>query len=92
MARSIYNIDFDAFVQHRHILGEDSDSPFPLQVVVVKYQLSEIFRLAYKVRLINHPVHESGLAVVYVGDNRNVPYFLHILLESRKVTDFRGKS
>ena len=84
MARSIYNVDFYSLVDYRHILCENGDTPFTLEVVVVKYELSEVFRLTDKVGLINHPVNQRSLAVVNVGDDCYVSDILHILLKSRK--------
>ena len=81
MSRSVYNIDFDAFVDNGHILGEDGDAALALNVIVVQDQLPEIFRLAYKVCLINHSVDECSLAVVDMGDDRYVSYFLHNSLQ-----------
>ncbi len=80
MTWSIYNIDFYAFICHGDILGQDCDSAFSFQIVVVENQLAQIFRLADQVRLINHPVHKGGFAVIHVGDNCYVSDFLHIFL------------
>ena len=73
MARSVYNIDFYTLIYHRYVLGKDGYTSFPFNVIVVENQFPEIFRLSYKVCLINHTVHESRLTVIDVCDNRNVP-------------------
>ena len=79
VAGGVYDVDLDVLVGDGHVLGEDGDSALALEVVVVEDELSEVFGLADEVRLVYHPVHERGLAVVYVGDDRYVPDILHIL-------------
>ena len=80
MAGSIDNIDLYTFIYYRDILRKNGDTSFPLDIIVVQNQLSEIFRLTDKIGLINHPVHEGGFSVVNVRDNRDVPY-IHILFQ-----------
>ena len=77
VARSVDNIDFHALIGNRHILGQDGDSPLPLQIIVVQNQFTEVFRLAGQLGLVNHAVHEGRLAVVHVGDDRYVSDCLH---------------
>ena len=92
MARSVYNVDLDTFVDDRHVFREDGDASFPLDVIVVEYQLAKILGLTYQISLVDHPVHKRGLAVIDVRDERDVPNLLHILLKSCKITDFLWKT
>ena len=78
VAGSVDDVDLDSLVDDGDVLGQDGDAALTLQVVVVEDELSEILGLADKVGLIDHPVHEGGLAVVDVGDDRYVSDFLHI--------------
>ena len=74
----LYDIDFNALVRYRDILGKDCDSPFPFEVVVVENQFTQFFLLPGLFGLINHPVDKSSFPVVNVRDDRNVSDFLHI--------------
>ena len=56
------------------ILCKDGDASFPFKVVIVKDQLSQLLLLALLTRLINHPVDESRLSMVHMGDDSNIPY------------------
>ena len=78
MAWSVYNVDFNAFICDGHILGENGYTSFPLDVIVVEDELSEVLRLTHQVCLVDHPVHERRLAVVDMRDERYIPNFLHI--------------
>ena len=77
MSRSIDNIDLHPFIGDGHVLGKDSDATLPFQVIVVQDKIAEIFGPAYKVGLIDHPVHEGGLSMVNMGNNGDVSDVLH---------------
>ena len=79
MARSVDHIDLHTFIHYRHILCENGDASFPFEVIVVKDKLSQLLLFALLARLIDHPVHESGLSMVNMGDDRYVSDFLHSL-------------
>ena len=76
--RSIYNIDFVILVTNRNILGENRDTSFALQIIIIQYQLTGVLVLAKKMSGQKHFVYQRRLAVVDVSDNRNVSDFLHI--------------
>ena len=97
MAGSVDDIDLHTLIRHRHVLREDGDAALPFQVVVVQDEIAQIFGLAHEIGLIDHTVHEGGLAVVHVGDDRYVSDVLHILLKTfflktRKVNIFPRKN
>ena len=77
MARSVDNIDLHSLICNRDILRQNGDTSLPFEVVVVKDQLSQLLLLSRLTRLIDHPVHQSGLAVIDVGDNSDIPDILH---------------
>ena len=79
MARSVDNIDLHTLIGHGYVLCEDGDASFPLNVIVVENQLAQVLRLTDQVSLVDHPVHEGGLAVVDMRDKRYISNFLHIL-------------
>ena len=84
MPRSVYDIDLRALVVDGYVLGQDRDTTFALQVVVIQDQL---FRLVAELRLllfdyvrgVQHLVHERCFAVVHMRNNCYVSYVLHIL-------------
>ena len=97
MAGSIYDVDLDSFINDGDVLGQDGDAALTLKVVVVEDELAEILGLADEIGLIDHTVHERGLAMVDVGDDRYVSDILHNLFcttkltESCKITVFRAQ-
>ena len=93
MARSVYDVNFYAFIDNGYILCENGDAAFPFKVIVVEYELPEIFGLANQIRLIYHPVHECRLAVVNVCDDSNVSNLLHIIsVKTYKNNEFSANS
>ena len=89
MARSVYNVDFYTFIGYGNVLCENGDASFPFEVVVVEDELVQVLGLAHEVGLIDHPVHERGLAVVHMGDDGDISDFLHTIYnESGKDKDF----
>ena len=80
MARSIYNIDFNSLIWYGNILCKYGYAPFPFKVIVVKDEFSQLLLFPCLTRLINHPVHQRGLAMVDMRDDCNIPYFLHNLI------------
>ena len=78
VSRSVNDIDFRAFVVNGHVLGENRDTAFALQVVVVEDEFASVLVLAEEVAGHEHLVHERCLAVVHVCDNGNVANVLHI--------------
>ena len=72
VARGVHNIDFHAVVLHGGVLGHDGDAPLPLQVVGVHDPLHGGLVLPVDAALLEHLVHQRGLAVVHVGDDGDV--------------------
>jgi hypothetical protein len=62
----------DAVVGDRRVLGEDRDALLALEVVRVHRALLDVRVLAEGAGLTEHRVHERGLAVVDVRDDRDV--------------------
>ena len=77
MTRGVDDVDLDILVDYGHILGQNGYASLPLDVVVVENKLTEILRLADKVGLIDHPVDQRSLAMVDMGDQRDISNFLH---------------
>ena len=77
MPGSVDDVDFHPLVGDGNVLGENGDTSFALQVVVVQDKISKVFWPANEVRLIDHAVHQRGFAVVYMGDYCYVSNVLH---------------
>ena len=80
MAGSVDNVDFHALVRNGHILRENGDAPLAFQVVVVQDEVPEVLGPTDEIGLVDHPVHEGGLAVVHMGNDGDIPNILHNLL------------
>ena len=78
MARSIYDIDLHALIYNGHVFGKDRNTSLSLKIIIVKYELSKLLLFTSLTSLIDHPVHESSLTMVNMGNDRNVSDFLHI--------------
>ena len=73
----IDDIDVVASPLDGGILGQDSDAPLPLQVIVVQDQFAVILPGIYCLASMNDLVDQGGFSVVYVGDNGNIPNLIH---------------
>ena len=72
VARGVHDVDLHAVVLHGGILGHDGDAPLPLQVVGVHHPVHHRLVLPVDARLLQHLVHQGGLAVVHMGDDGDV--------------------
>ena len=75
MARGVHNVDLGVAVLDGGVLGQDGDAPLTLQIVGVHDPLHRLLVLAVHAALLEHLVHQGGLAVVHVGDNGYVSQF-----------------
>ena len=76
VARGIHNIDFYIAVLNGGILGGDGDTALPLQVVGVHHAVHHGLVLPVHAGLLEHLIHQSGLAMIDVGDNGNISQIL----------------
>ena len=65
-------LSFTPLWRRRGVLGEDRDALLALEVHRVHHPLGDVLALAEGAGLPQHGVHERGLAVVDVGDDRDV--------------------
>ena len=72
VAGGVDDVDLDAAVAHRGVLGQDGDALFPLQVVGVQDPLDDGLVVAEGARLAEHGVDQRRLAVVDVGHDGDV--------------------
>ena len=76
VARSVHNIDLHIAVLDGGILGGDGDATLPLQIVGVHHAVHHGLVLPVHAGLLEHLIHQSGLAMIDVGDNGNVSQLL----------------
>ena len=72
VAGRVDDVQAGAVVVHRRLLGEDRDPLLALEVAGVEHAIDDRLVAAERAGLAQHPVHERGLAVVDVGDDRDV--------------------
>ena len=72
VAGGVDDVDAGAVPDHRGALGEDGDAALALQVVAVERALGHHLVVAERAGLAEQLVDEGGLAVIDVGDDRDV--------------------
>ena len=75
MARSIHNVDLGIAIGDGGVLGQDGDATFPFQVTGVHHALYHRLVISVHTALLEHGVHQGGLAVVNVGDDGDISQF-----------------
>ena len=74
MAGSVHDIDLCPFVFHSRILGENGDSALSLDIVGIHHPLHHFLVGAEHAALAQQTVYQGRLAVVYMGNDGNIPY------------------
>jgi len=72
VARGVHNVDLGVTVLDGGVLGQNSDAALTLQIVGVHDTLHGLLILTVYAALLQHLIHQRGLAVVNVGDNGDV--------------------
>jgi len=72
MARSIDDVDVRAGVVDRAVLGENGDAALALDVVRIHHALDQMLVRGERAGLAQQLVDQRGLAVVDVGDDRDI--------------------
>src|SRR5207245_5072497 len=67
------DVDPDPAIRDRDGLRHDPDAALALERVGVDHALGELLAVAEDAALSKHRVHERGLAMVDMGDDRDVP-------------------
>ena len=75
VTRRVHNVDLRVAVLDGGVLGEDGNAALPLQIVGVHDALHHLLILTIHAALLEHLIHQRGLAVVNVGDDRYVSQF-----------------
>src|SRR2546428_11113881 len=72
MAGRVDDVDLDAVIANRRVLGEDGDALLSLEHVRIHDQLTDLLMRGEDVRLLQQGVDERGLAMVNVRDDGHV--------------------
>jgi hypothetical protein len=73
VAGRVHDVDLHALPAHRGVLGQDRDPALALERIRVHDPLFDLLVGAKRPRLPQHLIHQSGLAVVDVGDDGEIP-------------------
>ncbi len=77
VAGGVDDVDLHVLVVDAHVLAENGDAAFALQVVVVQQQVLHLLVRSEELALVQDLVHQCGLAVVDVCDDGDVAEVLH---------------
>ena len=72
MAGRIDDVDLHAVITHAGDLGEDGDAALALEVVGIHHAVDVLLMGAEDAALVEHGVHESGLAMIDVRDDGDI--------------------
>ena len=72
VAGRVDDVELDAVVTDRGVLREDRDALLALEIHRVHHAVVDVLVLAERAGLPEHGVHQRGLAVIDVGDDRDV--------------------
>ena len=72
MTRGVDDVDVRVPVFDRAVLGDNRDPPLALEVIAVHYPLGDVLVRCERAGLDKQLVDQRGLAVVDVGDDRDV--------------------
>ncbi len=72
VAGGVDDVDLRVAVAHGGVFGQDGDAALPLEVVRVHDPLIDLFVLAEDAALLQQGIDQGRLAVVDVGDHRDV--------------------
>ena len=72
VAGRVHDVDLDVVIEDGRVLGQNGDAALALQIVGVHHALDVRFVGAERAALVQHGVHQRGLAVVNVRDDGDV--------------------
>ena len=76
VTRGVHDVDLVVLIMHGSVLCQNGDAALPLQIAGVHDPLHGGLIFPVNAALLEHFVHQRGLAVVNVGDNGNVANFI----------------
>ncbi len=72
VAGCINNIDLHIVIENGRVLGQNGDAALALQIVRVHHPFDDVLVRAKRSTLLQHGVHERGLAMIHVGNNCDI--------------------
>ena len=75
MARGVHDVDLHVLVVDGGVLGQDGDAALPLQIAGVHDAVHSGLILAVDTALLEHLVHQGGLAMIDVRDDGYISQF-----------------
>ena len=88
MAGRVDDVDLDAVVHDGGIFGKDRNAALTLQGIRIHHALLNDFIAAENAALPQKLIDQRRLAVVNVGNNRNVPYIISRIHKTESLTTF----
>ena len=76
VARGVHDVDLGIAVLDGGVLGQNGDAALPLQIVGVHNAIHSILIFTVHTALLEHLIHQRGLAEVDMGDDRHISQFL----------------
>ena len=76
VTRGVHDVDLVVLIMHGSVLCQNGDAALPLQIAGVHDPLHGGLIFPVNAALLEHFVHQRGLAVVNVGDDGNVANFI----------------
>ena len=76
MTRRVNDVDFRVVKKQRRILGKDSDASLAFQIIRIHHALDDSFVGTKNAALPKHGIHQRGFAVVHVGNDGDIAYFV----------------
>jgi hypothetical protein len=74
VAGRVDDVNRHTLIDNAGVLSQNSNTPFPFQVVGIHHPFNNRLIVAENIRLSQHPINQGGLAVVNVGNNGNISY------------------
>ena len=85
MAGGVYNVDFGVFVMHGGVFGQNGDAALPLDVAGVHHALRHLLVFTKNAALLEHFIHQGGLAMVNVSDNSDIA---NVITNHKRIPSF----
>ena len=72
MPWGVHDVDFCLVKKERRVFGEDRNAALAFEIVRIHHAFDERLIRAENSALAQHGIHKRGLAMVHMGDDRDV--------------------
>jgi hypothetical protein len=72
VAWRVHDVDLYIVIEDCGVLGQNGNAAFTLQIIGVHDAFNQVLVGPKCAALPQHGIHQSGLAVIYVGDDRDI--------------------